>query len=73
MKRVFLINRKAGSGISGRTIEQLEEYFRARDGSFDALLSEGREAAIRQTRSALAGGAEQIVAIGGDGTAKRDS
>jgi diacylglycerol kinase (ATP) len=69
VKRVFLINRKAGSGISGRTIERLEEYFRARDGSFDAILSEGREDAIRQTRSALAGGAEQIVAVGGDGTA----
>jgi diacylglycerol kinase (ATP) len=69
VKRVFLINRKAGSGISGRTIERLEEYFRARDGSFDAFLSEGREEAIQQTRNALAGGAEQIVAVGGDGTA----
>jgi len=69
VKRVFLINRKAGSGISGRAIERLEEYFLARDGSFDALQSESREAAIRQTRGALASGAEQIVAVGGDGTA----
>jgi diacylglycerol kinase (ATP) len=69
VKRVFLINRKSGSGISPRMIERLEEYFRARDGSFDARLPENREEAIQQSRSALAAGAEQIVAVGGDGTA----
>ena len=69
MKRVFLINRKSGSGISRRAIERLEEYFRLRGGSFEALLPESREEAVRQTRSALAQGAGQIVAVGGDGTA----
>ncbi len=69
MKRVFLINRKAGSGISARTIERLEQFFLARDGSFDVLQSESRQEAIRQTRGALLAGAEQIVAVGGDGTA----
>jgi diacylglycerol kinase family enzyme len=69
VKRVFLINRKAGSGISRRTVERLEAFFRTRDGSFDAIVAETREAAIRETRSALTGGAEQIVAVGGDGTA----
>jgi diacylglycerol kinase (ATP) len=69
MRRVFLINRRAGSGISPRAIEQLEAYFRARDGAFHALLAESRDEAIRQTRQALADGAEQIVAVGGDGTA----
>jgi len=69
MKRVFLVNRKAGSGISPRAVERLSEYFRARDGSFEPVFAESREEAIRQTRTALAQGAEQIVAVGGDGTA----
>jgi diacylglycerol kinase family enzyme len=69
VKRVFLINRKSGSGISRRAIERLEEYFRARDGSFTAFLPESREGAIVETRAALARGAQQIVAVGGDGTA----
>jgi len=69
VKRVFLINRKSGSGISRRAVERLEDYFRAHDGSFDALIPGNREEAIRETRSALARGAEQIVAVGGDGTA----
>jgi diacylglycerol kinase (ATP) len=69
MKRVFLVNRKARSGISPRAVERLSEYFRARDGSFEPRFAESREEAIRQTRTALAQGAEQIVAVGGDGTA----
>ncbi len=69
MKRVFLVNRRAGSGMTPRAVEQLSEYFRARDGSFEPLFAESRDEAIRQTRAALAQGAEQIVAVGGDGTA----
>jgi diacylglycerol kinase (ATP) len=69
VKRVFLVNLKAGSGISRRGLDRLERFFRARDGSFDALFAESRDEAIGQTRTALARGAEQIVAVGGDGTA----
>lgn len=68
MKRIFIINPKAGSGLSSRTIAGLEAHFRGRSGSFDAVVCASREHTIERTRQALREQAEQIVAVGGDGT-----
>jgi YegS/Rv2252/BmrU family lipid kinase len=68
MKRVFMFNPKAGGGISARRLREIERYFLDRTGSFDAIRCESRGDLTRRTRDALLEGAEQIVAIGGDGT-----
>jgi diacylglycerol kinase family enzyme len=68
VKRVFVINPKAGAGIGRRGLERLESYFRRRGSSFEAIVSRSREDVIQRTREALRAGAEQVVAVGGDGT-----
>jgi diacylglycerol kinase (ATP) len=68
VKRVFVINPKAGAGMRPRDIERLEEYFRRRANSFDAVVSQSREDVILRTRDAIRKGTEQVVAVGGDGT-----
>jgi diacylglycerol kinase family enzyme len=68
VKRVFVINPKAGSGLPRRRLEQLEAYFRSRGSTFDAIISRSRQDVIDRTRDALRQGAEQIIAVGGDGT-----
>jgi diacylglycerol kinase (ATP) len=68
MKRLFVINPHAGAGMNRRAIEKLENYFRRRANSFDAIISKSRDDVIVRTRGALRQGVEQIVAVGGDGT-----
>jgi YegS/Rv2252/BmrU family lipid kinase len=68
MKRVFVLNPHAGGGALDRQLRGLETYFLDRTGSFEALLCDSREDTIRKTSAALAAGATQIVAVGGDGT-----
>jgi diacylglycerol kinase (ATP) len=68
VKRVFVINPKAGSGLPRRRLEQLESYFRRRGSTFEAVISRSRHDVIERTREALRQGAEQIIAVGGDGT-----
>lgn len=68
MKRIFVINPKAGAGMTPRAIERLGDYFRRRGSSFDAMVSQSREDVIHRTRQALRQGIEQVVAVGGDGT-----
>ncbi len=68
MKRIFVINPKAGAGLGRRGLERLESYFRRRGCSFQAIVSRSREDVIQRTREALREGVEQVVAVGGDGT-----
>jgi diacylglycerol kinase (ATP) len=68
VKRVFVINPKAGRGLSPRRLEQLESYFRRRGSTFEAVISRSRQDVIDRTREALRQGVEQIIAVGGDGT-----
>jgi len=68
VKRIFVINPKAGAGLGQRGLSRLESYFRGRGSSFDAVVSRSREDVVERTREALRAGAEQIVAVGGDGT-----
>ena len=69
VNRVFVINPKAGRGMDERGVAKLEAYFRRRGSSFHAILSQSRrDDVINRTRKALRQGAEQIVAVGGDGT-----
>jgi diacylglycerol kinase family enzyme len=68
VKRIFIINPNAGTGLRRRGLERLEAYFRRRGSSFEAIVSRSREDVIQRTREALRQGAEQIVAVGGDGT-----
>lgn len=68
MRRVFLVNPKAGGGIGSRKLERLEAFFRQRGSSFEAVLAASREDLIRRTRELLRDGADQLVAVGGDGT-----
>jgi diacylglycerol kinase (ATP) len=68
MKRVFVLNPKAGGGAVGHKLHDLETFFRHRTGSFEAVLCDGREDTMQKTRAALVAGAQQIVAVGGDGT-----
>ena len=68
MKRIFIVNPKAGGGIGSRKLDQLERYFDRQGAAFEAVLTASREDATQKTREALRGGADQIVAVGGDGT-----
>ncbi len=68
MKRVFIINPKAGSGTGPRQLDRLKTFFVQRGAPFEAVLTTSHEDVTRRTREALHAGADQIVAIGGDGT-----
>jgi YegS/Rv2252/BmrU family lipid kinase len=68
VKRIFVINPKAGAGLGQRALTRLESYFRHRGSSFEAVISRSREDIVQRTREALRAGAEQIIAVGGDGT-----
>ncbi len=67
MKRRFIVNPLAGR-MSAGSLERLETWFRRRTGRFDCVLARTRAEAMAQTRRALAGGVDQLVAVGGDGT-----
>lgn len=68
MKRVFVVNPRAGGGAVGRWLGELETYFRRHAGSFEAELCQSREETSHRTRAALERGCEQVIAVGGDGT-----
>ncbi len=68
MKRIFVVNPKAGRGIGPRQMQMLEDFFRQRGEPFDAAIASSRTDTVEQTRKSLRAGADQIVAVGGDGT-----
>ncbi len=68
MQRKFIVNPRSGKGTAEKSLGQWDAFFRRHTGDFDYVLTEDRESAIRATRLAIEDGAEQIVAVGGDGT-----
>jgi diacylglycerol kinase (ATP) len=68
MNRKFIINPHSGSAVTAGGIARLREFFTTRTGSFDHSVAGSRDAAVSLTREALREGADQVVAVGGDGT-----
>lgn len=68
MKRKFIINPCSGKGITPAAVARLREFFLRETGQFDCSLAHSRQAAIRLTRESLRQGADQVIAVGGDGT-----
>lgn len=69
MKRTFIFNPNSGQGLRPASIDALRRFFLERTGNFNCLQTADRDDATRLTQQAIRDGAEQIVAIGGDGTA----
>ena len=69
MKRIFLVNPAAASGNNKASFDQARRYFLNTTGNFEFKKSSSRTHLIHLTQKALEEGYEQIVAIGGDGTA----
>lgn len=71
IKRKFILNPVSGSGKylrkSGK-LDKLKAFFTDKTGSFDLVVGESRADIELKTKEALLGGANQIVAMGGDGT-----
>lgn len=67
-KPVVILNPKAGSGKSLRAWPRLEPLIEARLGPVLALFTEAPNHAIELTREAIAGGADLVAVVGGDGT-----
>jgi diacylglycerol kinase (ATP) len=68
MRRHFIINPSSGKGRGRSLIEELEHFFSSREDSLFYHLAASRNEAIELTRQALREGAEQVIAVGGDGT-----
>ena len=69
MRRAFIININSGNGISQSKINKWQRYFLKYTGDFNFHLPKNRKECISLTKSLLRKGVEQIIAIGGDGTA----
>lgn len=67
-KPCAILNPNAGSGKSLRMWPHLEPIFEEHLGPVDALFTEAPDHATQLTRDAIDGGADLVVAIGGDGT-----
>lgn len=68
MKTHAIVNPNSSGGRTGKNWPETEAKLRAAIGPFEASFTDGMHAATRLTRAAIRGGAEQIVAVGGDGT-----
>jgi YegS/Rv2252/BmrU family lipid kinase len=67
-KTVVVVNPLSQNGALGRRWPEVSRVLRRELGSFEHLLTAGPRDATRLTREALRGGADTVVAIGGDGT-----
>jgi YegS/Rv2252/BmrU family lipid kinase len=68
MKTVVVVNPQSQNGALGRRWPEIARVLGRTLGGFEHVLTEGPRDATRLAREALAGGAECVVAIGGDGT-----
>jgi YegS/Rv2252/BmrU family lipid kinase len=66
-RTVLVVNPRSQGGRLGKRWKDIADTI-GRAFPFDELITEGPHDAIRLTREALRGGAERVVAIGGDGT-----
>ncbi|MDH5678756.1 MAG: diacylglycerol kinase family protein [Nitrospinota bacterium] len=69
MEYKFIINKNSGSGLSHRQLNFMSEKFRNELGQFEFILPESGVEAETVARESLSTGVENIVAVGGDGTA----
>lgn len=67
-KIVFIVNPNSGNGATGRLWRGLASRMRAQVGDFGELFTTRPQEATSLTRHALEGGADVVVAVGGDGT-----
>ncbi|MBI4829685.1 MAG: NAD(+)/NADH kinase, partial [Nitrospinae bacterium] len=67
MIRTFIINPRAGRGLAPADIAAMEARFRPL-GPAEFIIPASREETSAATRAALMKGADQIIAVGGDGT-----
>jgi len=68
MKRKFIINPKSGKGITNSKLNIIKNKVLTKIDNFDYIITKSKDDIIFQTRRALEEGAEQIIAVGGDGT-----
>ncbi len=68
MKTVVVVNPLSQNGALGRRWPEVARTLDHELGSFEHVLTEGPRDATRLARAALDGGADTVVAIGGDGT-----
>jgi diacylglycerol kinase (ATP) len=66
-RTVLVVNPRSQGGRLGKRWKDIADTI-GRAFPFDELVTQGPQDAIRLTRDALRGGAERVVAIGGDGT-----
>lgn len=67
-KTVVVVNPRSQNGALGRRWPEIARTLARELGGFEHVVTEGPRDATRLAREALAGGAEVVVAIGGDGT-----
>lgn len=68
MKTVVVVNPMAANGALGKRWPEVQKVLARELGTFEPMTTQGSRDATRLTRDALAGGADVVVAIGGDGT-----
>src|SRR5262245_7931943 len=68
MFAVVIVNPKSANGSLGKRWPEVQKTLRREYGSFEHVLTEAPGDGSRLAREALRGGAETVVAIGGDGT-----
>lgn len=67
-KIVFIVNPNSGNGATGRLWRGLSSKMRQQVGDFGELFTTRPQEATELTRHSLEGGADLVVAVGGDGT-----
>src|SRR5688500_2142870 len=65
---VVVVNPRSQNGALGRKWPELARLLAREVGDFEPVLTDGPGAATQLAREAVAGGADVVVAIGGDGT-----
>jgi len=68
MKRLFIVNPSSASGSNLDEFSAAKQYFERELGEFSYVLTKDLSDISVQTKKALKDGAEQIIAVGGDGT-----
>jgi YegS/Rv2252/BmrU family lipid kinase len=65
---VVVVNPKSQNGALGRRWPELSRVLHREMGAFESMMTQGPGDATRLAREALSGGADVVVAVGGDGT-----
>ncbi|MEQ1877344.1 MAG: diacylglycerol kinase family protein [Bdellovibrionia bacterium] len=69
MKTCFILNPHSGRGRREARLSQTRRYFEKKMGYFNLIITQSRDDFTAQTRQALLNGFDQIVILGGDGSA----